>query len=173
MATPIPGGAEIKGAKKLIEGGVDLAKGLVRVVKPAAKATEGLVRAKPLAAAVEHPDELVQPGVVGEEKDPAERVDNAMFRLGGSDTAGKVEALKAIKALPKAVKDPKVQEELTHALEERLKPAPKVQAVLKIRASGGHFMVLAVQWETCARATISQIISMVVMTPCIRQTPLK
>ena len=88
-------------------------------------------------AETEHPDELVQESrgpdpaapegsarsagsIVGGEADPAERVDNAIFRLGNHATADKIEALQAVRDTPPEVRDPEVQERLTHALEQRL-----------------------------------------------------
>ena len=59
--------------------------------------------------------------VIGTEKDPVERVDNALYRLGNHDTASKLEAKQYLDDLPEVLKDPKVQERLTDALEERLK----------------------------------------------------
>lgn len=58
--------------------------------------------------------------VVGTEADPVERVDNALYRLGGQATADKIEAAQTLKAAPKEIRDPKVQEELTHAVEQRM-----------------------------------------------------
>ena len=58
--------------------------------------------------------------VVGHEADPVERVDNALYRLGGHATADKIEAIQALKAAPKEVLDPKVQEDLTHAVEQKM-----------------------------------------------------
>lgn len=59
-------------------------------------------------------------GVIGHEEHPIERMDNAMYRLGRHDVAGKIEAIQALKKVPKEIKSPAVQEELTHALERRL-----------------------------------------------------
>lgn len=58
--------------------------------------------------------------IVGSEADPVERVDNALYRLGGHATADKIELQQAIKALPKEVKDPKIQEELYYAIEQKM-----------------------------------------------------
>ncbi len=86
---------------------------------------------------VPHPE--AQTGkVVGNEKDAPTRVDNALYRLGGHATAGKIEALQTLKRTPKEIRDPKVQEELTHAVEERLKdpntPIPEhLQAAEAVR----------------------------------------
>jgi hypothetical protein len=132
MLTPIPGGAELKAGKRAIEGGLDLAKGAMRrrgakatfddVLGPARPATGG----RTMHADVEH-DELVMPDrhgagpVVGNEESHVERVDNALYRLGNHHTASQIEAKQHLDALPTEVKNPKVQEDLTHALEERLK----------------------------------------------------
>ena len=59
-------------------------------------------------------------GIVGAEKDPLVRADNALYRLGGHATADKIEAKKFLKALPKEITDPKVQERLYHAIEAKL-----------------------------------------------------
>ena len=68
------------------------------------------------------PPEVHPPGrepVVGPEKDPVERIDNALYRNGGHATAGKLDGLQSLRELPPEVRDPKVQEELTHAIEQR------------------------------------------------------
>ena len=72
---------------------------------------------KPASGTSSHPTD----NVIGKEKDPVERVDNALYRLGNHDTASKVEAKQFLDDVPDAIKDPKVQERLTQALEERLK----------------------------------------------------
>lgn len=69
------------------------------------------------------PEPVTGPGpgpVIGREPDAATRVDNALYRLGGHATAGKIEALQGVRKLPKEVRDPKAQEDLTHAIEARL-----------------------------------------------------
>lgn len=86
---------------------------------------------------VPHPETKVGP-VIGSEKDIPTRVANALYRLGGHATAVKIEALQTLKRTPKEIRDPKVQEELTHAVEERLKdpnaPIPEhLQAAEAVR----------------------------------------
>ena len=77
---------------------------------------------KALAADVEHEPapEIHKPGVVGDEADPVERVDNALYRNGNLATEGKIDAQQHMKAVPAEIKDAKVQEELTHAIEQRM-----------------------------------------------------
>lgn len=58
--------------------------------------------------------------VVGDEADPVQRVDNALYRLGGHATSDRIELAQAIKAMPEEVRDPKIQEELYHAIEQKM-----------------------------------------------------
>ena len=69
--------------------------------------------------AVPHP-ETADGAIVGNEKDVPTRVDNALYRLGGHATSGKLEALQTLRRAPKEIRDPKVQEELTHAVEAKM-----------------------------------------------------
>ena len=58
--------------------------------------------------------------VVGNEADPVERVDNALYRLSGHKEADKVDTQQFLKAMPAEIKDPAVQEELYHAIEQKM-----------------------------------------------------
>jgi hypothetical protein len=58
--------------------------------------------------------------VVGTEADPIERVDNAMYRLGGHATADKAEMAEYLKSLPAEITQPETQERLYNAIEQRL-----------------------------------------------------
>lgn len=58
--------------------------------------------------------------VVGGEADAVERVDNALYRMGGHDTADKLEIKQFLKGVPKEISDPEVQEELYHAIEAKM-----------------------------------------------------
>lgn len=70
--------------------------------------------------------------VVGDEADPATRIDNALFRAGGHTTADKLEAMKFLKATPDEILDPKLQESLYHEIEQKMvDPAHEVPAELK------------------------------------------
>jgi hypothetical protein len=85
--------------------------------------------------------------VVGTERDPIERIDNAFYRAGGRATAGKIEAQQAIKALPKELRDPKVQEDLTHAIEERMvRGGDKGKAYQGVRKSAVGGPVASEYW---------------------------
>lgn len=119
-----PGAAPVAAAK---------ADDLVAKFKPGAKPDELAIpeppkRARTLAAKADAAEpELVSPGpsgeggpVVGGEADAVERVDNALYRLGGHATADKIEAQDFLKALPPEIADPKVQEELYNAIEAKL-----------------------------------------------------
>lgn len=107
--------ADLKGSTALASG---------RVAEPRLTPVEGDpfkgAPARSVAAAREKPPEPRLTDVIGDEKDPVERVDNALFRAGNHGTEGKIEALQAVRAAPKAVRDPKVQEELTHAIEQQM-----------------------------------------------------
>ena len=58
--------------------------------------------------------------VVGGETNTVERVDNALYRLGGHATADKLETAQFLDSLPEELKNPALQEELYHAIEARL-----------------------------------------------------
>lgn len=85
-------------------------------------------KSRTLAAAAESDDpELVGSAhvgdggpVVGDEADPVERVDNALYRLSGHKEADKVDVQQFLKAMPDEIKDPAVQEELYHAIEQKM-----------------------------------------------------
>lgn len=78
------------------------------------------------------PDQHGAMPIVGDEANPVERVDNALFRLGGHHTASQIEAKQYLDALPAEVKDPARQEQLTHVLERRLiNPKASIPANLR------------------------------------------
>lgn len=131
MATPLPGAAEIdalrggaRAVRGALRGGEELLEG-ERV-----GGSVGGVRERPsapppkpqpaLAAAVEKGRPKPTTEVLGDERDPVERIDNALYRSGGMGTTGKIEALQEVRAQPKEIRDPKVQEELTHAIEAKM-----------------------------------------------------
>ena len=73
------------------------------------------------------PGDMPKPGspehagpVVGDEPEPETRLDNALYRLGGHATADKLEAVEFWESVPEKLRDPKVQEELGHEIEQRL-----------------------------------------------------
>lgn len=95
---------------------------------PAANPRREPSATKPPAPPVEHPEG----DVVGNEPKPIERIDNAFYRAGGRATAAKLDARDTLKALPPELRDEKVQEELTHAIEEKLvNPAAEIPEHLK------------------------------------------
>ncbi len=125
MVTPWPGEKLLEGAraaKGAVTGAVDALKGArAAKIAPEVSAAAGKWPGELHAAAEHEPAPEIHPdGVVGSEADPVERVDNALYRLGGHATAGRVEALQALKAVPKELKSAKVQEDLTHALEQKM-----------------------------------------------------
>lgn len=74
----------------------------------------------------------------GAEKPRVERLDNALNRTRGHHTADKLEILEAIKKIPRAARDPKLQEQLYHELEQGLvNPARKLSA--EAEEALGHF----------------------------------
>lgn len=85
-------------------------------------------KSRTLAAAAESDDpELVGSAhvgdggpVVGDEADPVERVDNALYRLSGHKEADKVDVQQFLQAMPDEIKDPAVQEALYHAIEQKM-----------------------------------------------------
>jgi hypothetical protein len=144
--TALLAGAPEAGAAKVAEG-LNAARGLMRGEGKAAKAGEALKAEAPVAATAKPAPDLsefmgkpkaapdlssfmeapkpkasehVAGPVVGAETDPVERVDNALYRLGGHATADRIELAQAIKAMPEEVRDPKIQEELYHAIEQKM-----------------------------------------------------
>ena len=85
------------------------------------------------------PGDMPKPGspehagpVVGDEPEPETRIDNALHRLGGHATADKLEAMEFLKKLPARFRDPALQEELGHEIEQRLiDPDHEIPAHLK------------------------------------------
>jgi hypothetical protein len=144
MVTPIPVEKAVrlaKGAKTAVTGGIDALKaGMVErkaaraapdlsefMGKPKAEAAPDLsafMEAKPLhedaqGLHAEGSAESAGP-IVGNEKDPATRTANALYRLGGGKTADEIEMKQFREGLPPEITDPKVKEELYHAIEQQM-----------------------------------------------------
>ena len=79
-----------------------------------------------LAAATEAPEdvslEAPEPGgpIVGAETDPVERVDNALYRVANHNQAGQIEGMQFLKDNADTVENQPLQEELTHAIEQKM-----------------------------------------------------
>lgn len=70
--------------------------------------------------------------MVGNEKHPATRTANALYRLGGSKTADEIEMKKFVESLPKEMNNPETAEALYHAIEQKMVD-PKATIPIKLR----------------------------------------
>lgn len=139
--TPIPGKAIGEGAKavgKAAEGVKDTleagriarqAKNFKATKLPKAPVSPELAE----TAMARRPSEVHEVGpIVGDEKHPATRTANALYRLGGSKTADEIEMKQFLKGLPKEINNPKTAEALYTAIEQKMvDPNAKIPAELQ------------------------------------------
>jgi hypothetical protein len=92
-------------------------------------------------------------GVVGDEKDPAERVDSALFRNGNHATDDKIAAVQAVKKLPKNLRDAKVQAKALEEVEHRGLVDPKA----KLSAETKQLEAVRKPWAEEQRNGINEI----------------
>ncbi len=108
--------------------------------RPAAMAAER--EAPPPEPTLEAPPAEGEAGpVVGNEPDPVERADNALYRVARNKEADKAKMQNFLKATPKEMLDPKLQEDLTHAIEAKMVD-PSAEIPPELQPAADHFRPL-------------------------------